>query len=125
MTQIDDFVYAQFTGGGTLFFLTLGRQLGVDPAIVQTVIAAGAGSSWAMQNLAPKIIAGDFAPGFMIDTQQKDMRLVAAAAEQSAVSLPGAALAQQLWRAAQAHGWGHEGIQSMAKVIEMLANGHM
>lgn len=102
--------------------LTLGQQLGIDPEIVATVISAGAGSSWAMQNLAPKIIRGDFAPGFMIDTQQKDMRLVAAAAEAVNVSLPGASLAQQLWRAAQAHGWGHEGIQSMAKVLELMAN---
>lgn len=102
--------------------LTLGQQLGIDPEIVMTVIGAGAGSSWAMQNLAPKIIKGDFAPGFMIDTQQKDMRLVAEAAEGAQVPLPGAALAQQLWRVAQARGWGEEGIQSMAKVLELMAN---
>lgn len=102
--------------------LTLGQQLGIDPTIIATVIGAGAGSSWAMQNLAPKIIKGDFAPGFMIDTQQKDMRLVAEAAAGANVPLPGAALAQQLWRVAQAHDWGAEGIQSMAKVIELMAN---
>ncbi|MBV9468401.1 MAG: NAD(P)-dependent oxidoreductase [Abitibacteriaceae bacterium] len=102
--------------------LILGQQQGIDPEIVMTVISAGAGSSWAMQNLAPKIIKGDFAPGFMIDTQQKDMRLVAEAAENAGVPLPGASLAQQLWRAAQVHGWGTEGIQAMAKVLELMAN---
>jgi 3-hydroxyisobutyrate dehydrogenase len=102
--------------------LTLGRKLGVDPEKMVQVIGAGAGSSWAMQNLAPKIIARDFAPGFMVETQQKDMRLVAEAAEETSTSLPGAALATQLWRAAQAQGDGREGIHAMAKVIEALSN---
>jgi 3-hydroxyisobutyrate dehydrogenase len=102
--------------------LTLGQKMGIDPDVIVRVISAGAGNSWAMQNLAPKINSGDWAPGFMIDTQQKDMRLVAQAAEAAEVSLPGAALATQLWRSAQAHGWGEEGIQSMAKVLQQLAN---
>jgi 3-hydroxyisobutyrate dehydrogenase len=102
--------------------LTLGRKLGVDPEKMVQVIGAGAGSSWAMQNLAPKIIARDFAPGFMVETQQKDMRLVAEAAEETSTSLPGAALATQLWRAAEAKGDGREGIHAMAKVIEALSN---
>lgn len=102
--------------------LTLGRKLGVDPNAMVQVIGAGAGSSWAMQNLAPKIIDRDFAPGFMIETQQKDMRLVAEAADRTSTSLPGASLAQQLWRAAQASGMEREGIQAMAKVLEQLSN---
>jgi 3-hydroxyisobutyrate dehydrogenase len=102
--------------------LTLGHKLGVDATVMQQVIGAGAGTSWAMCNLAPKIIARDFAPGFMIETQQKDMRLVAEAADATSTALPGAALAQQLWRAAQAGGDGREGIQAMAKVLEVLSN---
>lgn len=102
--------------------LTLGEKMGVDPEIVMQVINGGAGASWAMQNLAPKIIAGDFSPGFMVETQQKDMRLVAEASEQTNTVLPGAALAQQLWRAAQSHGSDRNGIQAMAKVIRALSN---
>jgi 3-hydroxyisobutyrate dehydrogenase len=102
--------------------LTLGQKLGVNPEVMQRVIGAGAGSSWAMQNLAPKIINRDWAPGFMIETQQKDMRLVAEAADATHTPLPGAALAHQLWRAAEAKGCGHEGIHAMAKVLEELAN---
>ena len=102
--------------------LTLGGKLGIEPEIIVQVIGAGAASSWAMQNLAPKIVQGDFSPGFMIDTQQKDMRLVAEAANEADVPLLGASLAQQLWRVAQAHGLGHEGIQSMFKVLEQMAN---
>ena len=102
--------------------LILGQKQGVDPRIVAQVINGGAASSWAMQNLAPKINANDFSPGFMIDTQQKDMRLVMQAAEKAGVPLPGAALAQQLWRAAQAQGHGSDGIQAMFKVLAQMAN---
>jgi len=116
----------QICGGlnllGVCEALVFGQKMGIDPEVIAKVIGAGAGSSWAMQNLAPKINKGDFGPGFMIDTQQKDMRLVAEAAEEVDMSLPGAALAQQLWRAAQAHGQGSEGIQGMAKVVARLAN---
>ena len=102
--------------------LILGQKQGVDPNIVAQVINGGAASSWAMQNLAPKINAGDFSPGFMIDTQQKDMRLVMQAAEKAGVPLLGAALAQQLWRAAQVQGHGSDGIQAMFKVLAQMAD---
>jgi 3-hydroxyisobutyrate dehydrogenase len=102
--------------------LVLGQKMGIAPEAIIEVIGAGAGSSWAMQNLAPKIAKGDFAPGFMIDTQQKDMRLVAEAAETAGAPLLGAALAQQLWRSAQTYGCGEEGIQAMYKVVQQLAN---
>ena len=102
--------------------LVLGQKLGIEPEKIIGVIGAGAGSSWAMQNLAPKIAAGDFSPGFMVDTQQKDMRLVMQAAEEAGVSLLGAGVAQQLWRGAQAKGRGDEGIQSLYKIVEELAN---
>ena len=102
--------------------LILGQKQGVDPKIVAQVINGGAASSWAMQNLAPKINGADFSPGFMIDTQQKDMRLVMQAAEKAGVPLPGAALAQQLWRAAQVQGHGSDGIQAMFKVLAQMAN---
>lgn len=103
--------------------LLLGQQMGVDPELIVRVVSGGAARSWAMEVLAPKILSGDFAPGFMIETQQKDMRLVNEAAESSQTPLPGATLAQQLWRAAQAQGWDTEGTQSMFKVLQGMAGG--
>jgi 3-hydroxyisobutyrate dehydrogenase-like beta-hydroxyacid dehydrogenase len=58
----------------------------------------------------------------MVDTQQKDMRLVTQAAESAQVSLPGAALVTQLWRSAQVYGDGAEGIHALAKVLDRLSN---
>lgn len=99
----------------------LARGMGVKPELLPQALGGGAANSWALQNLAPKILAGDFAPGFMVDTQQKDMRLVAEAAEEANVSLPGSALVTQLWRSAQAAGCGAEGIHALDKVLRKLS----
>lgn len=102
--------------------MTLAKGLDIDPAILVQALAGGAATSWALQTLGPKICNSDWAPGFMVDTQQKDMRLVAEAAESAHVALPGAALVTQLWRSAQARGDGTEGIHALAKVLERLAS---
>lgn len=100
--------------------MSLAKGLGIDPSILGLALQGGAATSWALQNLAPKISAKDWSPGFMIDTQQKDMRLVSQAAESAQVSLPGSALVTQLWRSAQAHGDGSDGIHALFKVFERL-----
>lgn len=102
--------------------LALCQKMGVEGQTLVNALNGGAATSWALQNLAPKIVKGDFAPGFMVHTQQKDMRLVADAAEGAGAVLPGAALAQQLWRAAQTAGDGSDGIQAMYKVYARLAH---
>ncbi len=101
--------------------LILCRKMGIEGDVLIEALDGGAATSWALQNLAPKINAGDYSPGFMVDTQQKDMGLILDAAEQVQASLPGAALATQLWRANQAAGDGEEGIQAMFKVLAKLA----
>ena len=102
--------------------MSLARGLQIDPKILVEALGAGAAASWALQNLGPKICKGDWSPGFMVDTQQKDMRLVAESAENAKVSLPGSALVTQLWRSAQVYGHGSEGIHALAKVLERLSN---
>lgn len=102
--------------------MSLARGLQIDPKILVEALSGGAATSWALQNLGPKICAADWSPGFMVDTQQKDMRLVAQAAENTKVSLPGAALVTQLWRSSQVYGDGSEGIHALAKVLERLSN---
>ncbi|MBI5503781.1 MAG: NAD(P)-dependent oxidoreductase [Deltaproteobacteria bacterium] len=56
--------------------LALARAQGVAPALVVDVCATGAAGSWALQNLGPRLLARDFAPGFMIKHLVKDLRLV-------------------------------------------------
>lgn len=101
--------------------LVLCGKMGIEGEVLVEALNGGAATSWAMQNLAPKINRGDYAPGFMVDTQQKDMGLVLQAAQEVQAALPGAALATQLWRAAQAAGDGSEGIEAMFKVLAKMA----
>jgi 2-hydroxy-3-oxopropionate reductase len=101
--------------------LVFAASQGIDLEKTRQVIAGGAGSSWAMQNYAPKMLAGDFRPGFMIDLQQKDLRIVLDNAFADHISVPGAALVHELYNALQKDGGGREGNHALIKVIERLS----
>jgi len=101
--------------------LVLAAKAGVAPATMVEAVSAGAGSSWALQNLAPRILAGDFAPGFKIEHQQKDLRLALELAEHDHTPLPGTALVHQLFAALEAEGMGQDGTQALVKALEKLA----
>lgn len=101
--------------------LVFAAAQGIDLERTRQVIAGGAGSSWAMQNYAPKMLAGDFRPGFMVDHQQKDLRNVLDAAYGAHLSLPATALAHALYTALQHDGGGQEGNLAIIKVIERLS----
>lgn len=101
--------------------MVFARKMGLDPAVMHKAVSTGAAGSWALENLGPRMIRRDFAPMFMIDLQQKDLRIALAAARDKDVSLPGTALAHQLLASNQAHGEGREGTQALVKTIERLA----
>ncbi len=101
--------------------LVFAASQGIDLERTRQVIAGGAGSSWAMQNYAPKMLAGDFRPGFMVDLQQKDLRLILDNAFAEHISLPGAALVHELYNALQRDGGGREGNLALIKAIERLS----
>ncbi len=101
--------------------LVFAMKAGADPSQVLQAIQGGAGSSWAFQNLAPKILRRDFSPGFMVKLQQKDLRLVLEAADKLHLPLPGTALAHQLYQAVETRGLGDEGNHALVKALEALA----
>jgi len=98
------------------------RKAGIDPSTMIEAVGAGAAGSWVINVLGPKMAAHDFAPGFMVRLQQKDLRLVMQAASEMSVSLPGAALVHQLFAAVEAEGRGDEGTQALVRVLERLAS---
>ena len=69
------------------------------------------------------MIAGDYAPGFSVKWQMKDLRLALEAAAHLDLPLPGTALVQQLFRAVAAEGGSEEGTQAMIKALKKL--GHL
>lgn len=102
--------------------LVLAAKAGVDPATMIEAVRAGAASSWALHNLAPRVLSGDFRPGFKIAHQQKDLRLALELAREGQTPLLGTALVHQLFAALEAEGLGGEGTQALVKAIEKLAN---
>ncbi len=94
---------------------------GVDLQKALTAVSGGAAGSWMLSNRGPQILNRDWRPGFTIDLQQKDLRLVLAAADDVGVPLPGTALIFQLYRTLQQAGLGHEGNHALVKALEQLA----
>jgi 3-hydroxyisobutyrate dehydrogenase len=101
--------------------LVFAAKAGGDPEALLKAFTAGAANSWMVENLGAKVFDGDFAPGFMINLAQKDLRLIQEAAAELEVPLVTTPLVSQMFRAAQRSGFGEEGIQAYVKVIEALA----
>lgn len=87
------------------------RAGGLDPALVQQVIAGGAAGSWALTHLAPRALAGDFAPGFMVRHLLKDLAIARECAVATGVDLPGLFTAERLYALAADRGWAAAGTQ--------------
>jgi 3-hydroxyisobutyrate dehydrogenase len=102
--------------------LVFARRAGLDLPTTLAAVSKGAAGSWALDNLGRRMIERDFAPMFMIDLQNKDLRITLETARAANVPLPGTALVSQLLAANQALGEGREGTQAMVKVLERLAN---
>jgi len=100
--------------------LAFAEKAGLNLETTLQVTSAGAAGSHSLKALGPKIIAGDLKPAFMVDLQQKDLRLVLECAEQIKQPLPGVALAKQLLAALQAQGRGRDGTQALVDVIRQL-----
>ena len=94
---------------------------GADLETTIEAVKGGAAGSWQLQNLGPRLIKGDFAPGFMVRLQQKDLRLILEGAREMRLTLPATALINQLFASLEASGNGDEGTQALVKVHERLA----
>ncbi len=101
--------------------LVFAIKAGGDPDALLSAWSGGAARSWMVENLGPSILDGQFAPGFMIDLAQKDLRLVLEAAAEMDTPLFTTPLVSQIFRSAQQMGHGLDGIQAYVKVFEKLA----
>jgi len=101
--------------------LALAEASGVDPRGILAAVSQGAARSWILENLGPKMLSGDFAPGFFVRLKQKDLRLAQELGSETGASLPGTALVQQLYRGIEASGGGELGTQSLIVALRRLA----
>ena len=102
--------------------LVLGAKAGVDPAIVVKVLSGGYAQSRVMDVRGPRIVKGDFAPGFRSRFHYKDLNIIRETARAYQCALPASALAHELFSAMQANGWGDLDHSAVIKVIELLSN---
>jgi 3-hydroxyisobutyrate dehydrogenase len=94
---------------------------GVNPATMLEAISAGAAGSWQISNLGPRIVDRDFAPGFKIGLQQKDLRLALEAADQLHLPLAATSLVHQLFAAVERESGPDLGTQALVNALEALS----
>ncbi len=98
--------------------LTYAQKAGLDPARVIESIGGGAAASWSLNNLAPRALKGDFAPGFYVKHFLKDMRIALESAEAMKLDLPGLKQAKKLYDEVAARGWSEDGTQALLKLYQ-------
>ncbi len=118
MTKLVNQVLVSVTNLAVCEALVLAIAGGLDPAKTIIAVAGGAAGSWQLNNLGPKMIAGDFKPAFMIDLQSKDLRLVLETAKDTGVKLESTKRVAALFEEARKQGLGKEGTQSLFKIVQ-------
>jgi 3-hydroxyisobutyrate dehydrogenase len=94
---------------------------GLDLEQTLAAVSGGAAGSWMLSNRGPQVIRRDWRPGFTIDLQQKDVRLVLEAADELGIPLLATSTVFQLYRTLQQRGLGSEGNHALVKALEHLA----
>jgi 3-hydroxyisobutyrate dehydrogenase len=96
-------------------------RAGLDLETVLESVSGGAAGSWSLSNYAPRMLKGDFAPGFMVEHFIKDMEITLAEARRMNLALPGLALAHELYLALRAQGGGRDGTHSLIRALARLS----
>ncbi len=121
LTKLCNQILVAVTLMGVSEALIFAGKNGLDQRVMIEAVKGGAAGSWQLSNLAPRVVNRDFAPGFMVDLIQKDLRLVMESGAAAQAALPATSLVNQLFRTSQARGEGLEGTQALVKVLEQLA----
>nr|VFJ56665.1 MAG: 3-hydroxyisobutyrate dehydrogenase [Candidatus Kentron sp. DK] len=115
----------QITIAGTMIgvceAMVYGHRAGLDMRTVLRSIGGGAAACWTLDNLAPRILARDFDPGFFVEHFIKDMEIALDEAGRMGLSLPGLALVHQLYRSLKAQGKGRRGTHALILALEKMS----
>jgi 3-hydroxyisobutyrate dehydrogenase len=95
--------------------LAYAQRAGLDPQTVLASIGSGAAGSFLLTHMAPRMLQGDFAPGFFTEHFIKDMGIALAEAQRMKLDLPGLAQAKRLYDLLAARGHGRDGTQVLFK----------
>lgn len=98
--------------------LVYARKAGLDPENMLACISGGAAASWQLSNMIPRVLADNFAPGFFIKHQVKDLRIADAQAKALGAELPVTAILKSMYEQLEADGYGDNGTQALIKHYE-------
>ncbi|MDR0522468.1 MAG: NAD(P)-dependent oxidoreductase [Planctomycetaceae bacterium] len=98
--------------------LLYARRAGLDWEKVLSSVSTGAAGSWTLSNMGPRILQGDFAPGFMTEHFLKDLRIVLDESKRMNIRLRGAELAEQFYAEAVEQGCAADGSQRLYTILE-------
>lgn len=98
---------------GNAEMLAFTKRAGLNPDQLRQTIRGGAAGSWTLENLVPRMIVEDYAPGFFIKHFLKDMKLALESAEQLNIKLPSLELAYKLFSILEENGYGEKGTQAL------------
>ncbi|MEM5775568.1 MAG: NAD(P)-dependent oxidoreductase, partial [Anaerolineaceae bacterium] len=98
--------------------LVYARRVGLDPHKMLAAIGAGAAGSWQLNNMAPRVLNGDLAPGFYIKHYIKDMKIIREEIEQRGVELQMLNTVLDLYEQMAARGLENDGTQALIKLYE-------
>ena len=101
--------------------LMFASKAGVDVDKVLAAVAGGAAGSWQLTNNGPKMLKGDYAPGFKVKDYIKDLRIIMETAAETKTPLMGTAVVQQMFRNLDAEGLRDKGTQAVIVAVERLA----
>ncbi len=101
--------------------LLYAAKLGLDQQAVIDIVGTGAGGSWSINNLGPRIVRGDYETGFFVKHFIKDMGIILQEADAAGLSLPGLALIHQLYLAVKAQGHAESTTQALFLALKNLS----
>jgi 3-hydroxyisobutyrate dehydrogenase len=96
--------------------LAYAKKSGLDPTTVLKSISTGAAGSWSLSNLAPRMLADDFEPGFFVKHFIKDMGIALEEASNMNLQTPGLELAHKLYEQLAETGEENSGTQALVKL---------
>jgi 3-hydroxyisobutyrate dehydrogenase len=102
--------------------LIYGLKAGLDLETMLASVSKGAAACWTLDVLAPRVVKGDFAPGFSVDNFVKDLTIVLEEAAAMQLPLPGVSVVKQLYISLQAMGKGSSGTQALYQVLQRLSH---
>jgi len=97
--------------------MVLGIKAGLDMEKVLQAVSHGAAGSWVLTNRSRNMIDNSYPLGFRVRLHQKDLRIALETARKLGVTLPVAALVDQIENGIIARGYGDEDVSAMARSI--------